>query len=402
MMPNAKGRRRKFGSIRKLPSGRYQARYPGPDGLDHPADDTFETKGDAEGWLTVKEAEILEGEWIDPDAGKVFVPDYVETWIGERAGLRPKTIKIYRGLLRCHIAPHLATVTVGEMTLARVRRWRKKLLDSGVSPITVAKAYRLLRAVFNTALDDEMIKRNPCRINGADREESPERPVLSVAQVYALADAVGLRYRALILLAAFTSLRWAELAALTPADIDLDTLTVRVTRQLSYHGKGHSFGPPKSKAGVRTVPFPELIVSDLREHLTWVPSPASLVFCTSTGSPLSHSNFRRRCWLPALAAVGLEGIHFHDLRHTGNQLTANAGANLKELMARMGHDSERAALIYLHSSSQRQRALADEVGRMAAIELAKPKPGRPSGTQTARKPDRAGNLADGPSSELGK
>jgi hypothetical protein len=87
-----------------------------------PADDTFATKTEAEQWLTLKEDELLEGEWIDPDAGAVLVADYVETWIGERAGLRPKTIKIYRGLLRCHIAPHLATVTIGEMTLARVRR----------------------------------------------------------------------------------------------------------------------------------------------------------------------------------------------------------------------------------------------------------------------------------------
>lgn len=91
--------------------------------------------------------------------------------------------------------------------------------------------------MFNTAVDDEIIKRNPCRIKGAGSEDSPERPVLTVAEVYALADAVGLRYRSLILLAAFTSLRWAELAALTPADIDLDARTVRVTRQLYYHEK---------------------------------------------------------------------------------------------------------------------------------------------------------------------
>ena len=339
-MANSKGRRRRFGSIRRLPSGRYQARYPGPDGVDRPADDTFATRADAEDWLTLKEAEILEDDWIDPDAGNVFVPAYVETWIGENTALRPKTVKIYRGLLRSHIAPHLATVTVGEMTLARVRRWRKKLIDSGVSAITVAKAYRLLRAVFNTAVDDEMIKRNPCRIKGAGNEDSPERPVLTMAEVYALADAVGLRYRSLILLAAFTSLRWAELAALTPADIDLDARTVRVTRQLYYHEKGFKFGPPKSKTGVRTVPFPELIVPDLQDHLEWVPFPVSLVFCSSTGTPLSHSNFRRRVWLPALATVGLEGVHVHDLRHTGNQLTANAGANPKELMARMGHGSQ--------------------------------------------------------------
>jgi Phage integrase family len=118
---------------------------------------------------------------------------------------------------------------------------------------------------------------------------------------------------------------------------------------------------PKSRAGVRVVDFPELIVPDVRKHLDWLPSATALVFASSTGSPLAHSNFRRRVWLPALAAVGLEGIHLHDLRHTGNELTANAGANPKELMARMGHDSERAALIYLHSSDKRQRALADAV-----------------------------------------
>lgn len=127
------------------------------------------------------------------------------------------------------------------MTLARVRRWRKKLIDSGVSAITVAKAYRLLSAVFNTALDDEMIKRNPCRIKGA------ERPILSVAQVYALADAVGLRYRALILLAAFTSLRWGELAALTPADIDLDACTVRSPVSLTITGRATGSARPSPR-----------------------------------------------------------------------------------------------------------------------------------------------------------
>src|SRR5262249_15152636 len=152
---------------------------------------------------------------------------------------------------------------------------------------------------------------------------------------------------------------------------------------------GYGFGPPKSKAGVRTVPFPELIVPDLCEHLRWVPSPVSFVFSSSTGSPPSHSNFRRRVWLPALAAVGLEGVHLHDLRHTGNQLPASAGATLRELMAGRGQASERAALISLPSSAKRQRARADQVGRRATAELAKTKP---SGTRRARKQ----NGPDGP------
>src|SRR5690348_6768168 len=153
--------KRRFGRVRQLPSGRWQARYLGPDGIDRPAPETFGTKTDAAVWLTVKEAEIRQGEWIDPDAGAVLVADYGATWIKERPGLRPKTVLIYTSLLKLHIAPHFAEVTIGEVTLAGVRRWRKKLLDSGVSEITAAKAYRLLRAIFNTALDDEMIKRNP-------------------------------------------------------------------------------------------------------------------------------------------------------------------------------------------------------------------------------------------------
>ena len=393
-MPSSKGRRRRFGRVRRLPSGRYQARYPGPDGIDRPAPDTFATKTEAEQWLTLKEAELLEGDWIDPDAGEILISDYAATWIEERPGLRPKSVKNYRSLLRCQVAPYLATVTVGELTLARVRRWRKKLLDSGTSEITTAKAYRFLRAVMNTAVDDGLIKRTPCRIKGAGSEDSPERPVLSVAQVYALADAVGLRYRALILLAAFSSLRWGELAALRPEDIDLDACTVRVTRQLNKAGAVPVFGPPKSRAGRRVVNFADLIVPDLRKHLRAVPAGA-LVFTSPEGSALSNTNFRRRVWVPALAAIGLEGIHIHDLRHTGNQFTADAGANTRELMVRMGHDSERAALIYLHSSDKRQRALANAVAKAARAELAqskKPKAARGSGTQRARtRVDRSKN-----------
>jgi integrase len=138
-----------------------------------------------------------------PDAGLVLIADYGAAWIEERPGLRPKTVTLYRYLLRAHITPYFQTVTVAAITLAAVRRWRKRLLDSGVSPVTAAKAYRLLRAIMNTAVDDGLVRRNPCRIKGAGNEDSPERPVLTVPQVYAIADAIDPRYRPLILLAAF-------------------------------------------------------------------------------------------------------------------------------------------------------------------------------------------------------
>ncbi|MEV0351300.1 hypothetical protein AB0H88_36455 [Nonomuraea sp. NPDC050680] len=149
-----------------------------------------------------------------------------------------------------------------------MRRWRKKPVDQGVSEVTVAKAYRLLKAILTTAVDDQVIKRNPCRIKGAGQEQSPERPVLSVAQVYRIVDVIEHRYRALVLLGTFASLRWGEITGLQRRDVDLDAGTARVERQLiQITGKGLIFTPPKSAAGKRTVAIPGLIIDELRAHV---------------------------------------------------------------------------------------------------------------------------------------
>jgi integrase len=271
-------------------------------------------------------------------------------------------------------------MSVGGIQPGHVRRWHKALLDSGVSAVTVAKAYRLLKAVLNTAVDDGAIRRNPCRIKGAGQEASPERPTLTIGQVYALADAIDQRYRALVLLAMFSSLRWGELCALRRCDIDLAARTVRVTRQLAEVRGGFAFGPPKSAAGVRVVAIPDVIISVIQWHLTCFAQPGDegLIFTSPEGSLLHHSNFRRRVWLTALRAAGLGELHFHDLRHSGNTLAASAGASLRELMDRMGHDSERAAMIYLHGSDARQHQIADSLSKLARSELRRSAKSRPA------------------------
>ncbi|WP_223297401.1 N-terminal phage integrase SAM-like domain-containing protein [Catenulispora acidiphila] len=152
-MAESKGnRRRRFGRIRQLPSGRFQVRYAGPDGVDRPAPNTFRTKTEAADWLTKKEAEMLVGDWVDPTAGQVEFTAYAEAWIKERPRLRENTIQIYDYLLRRHLTPTFGTKAVSEITDAQVRRWRKDRLDAGVSEVTLAKAYRLLKAVLNTAV----------------------------------------------------------------------------------------------------------------------------------------------------------------------------------------------------------------------------------------------------------
>ncbi|KAB1142477.1 tyrosine-type recombinase/integrase [Micromonospora sp. AMSO12t] len=365
-MAASKGRRR-FGNVRRLPSGRYQARYLGPDGLERKAPHTFETERQAAKWLTVVESEIIKGEWTAPEAGEVKLDAYGRKWIAERK-LQPRTRENYEDLFRLHIRPHLGALALGAIKPQTIRTWRRTLLDGGTTEPQAVKAYSLLRAILNTAVkEDELIRQNPCRIPGYDRYHTPERPVATVAQVLALAERMPPRFAALVIVAAFSGLRWGELAALRRSDVDLAAGTVRVPRKLAALRNGMEFGPPKSEAGNRTVTLPAAARTALADHLTEYVGEGSeaLVFTGDKGAVLRSGNFRRAVgWAAALRAAGMpEGFHFHDLRHTGNNLAAATGASTRDLMHRMGHASMRAALVYQHANSERDREIADAMDR---------------------------------------
>jgi integrase len=174
-----------------------------------------------------------------------------------------------------------------------------------------------------------------------------------------------LRYRALVLLAAFGSLRWGEVTALRRCDIDLAAGSVRVRAAFAERSNGEVvLEPPKSAAGRRVVGIPNAIRPDLAEHLSRFAGQdaTALVFPGAKGGPLRRGNFNRQAgWPHAVRAIGAEGLHFHDLRHTGNHLAARSGVGLRDLMARMGHDSERAALIYEHQALGADRAITGAI-----------------------------------------
>ena len=313
---------------------------------------------------------MIRGEWIDPEHGKVLLADYARIWIQERPKLRPRTVELYDLLLRLHVAPYLGGVEIGQLTTPMVRSWRAELAQKS-SDVMAAKAYRLLRAVLNTAVrEDELIRVNPCRVPGADKEYSAERPVLTIVQVLALAKAVPARYRAMIVLSTFACLRWGEAIALQRDDVDLEARTVSVTKAYSeLNGSVLVVGPTKSRAGVRTVSLPALVVPYLNDHLAnfTLDADKALIFTGAKGGVLRRSNFRTGTrWGETCKALGFPGLHFHDLRHTGNTLAAQTGASLRDLMTRMGHDSPRAALIYQHASSGADRAIADALDLLIA------------------------------------
>jgi integrase len=282
-----------------------------------------------------------------------------------KADLAPKTSELYTYLLSRLILPALGDVELADLTPARVRAWRAKLLRAGrPGPSTVAKAYRLLSAMMATAVVDSVIARNPCVEKGAGVERSPEMCIATPEQVAAIAAAIDPRYRALVLTAAYAGCRWGELVGLRQRNLDLRAGTLVVAEQVvELHGGQLLVREPKSAAGRRVVHLPAGLVEELRSHLsTFVAvDPDGLVFPSGNGGVLRQSNFRNRHWAPALRSAGVEKLRFHDLRHVAGTLATVSGATIREVQARLGHASPAAAYRYQHVLESRDAEIAERL-----------------------------------------
>jgi integrase len=160
--------------------------------------------------------------------------------------------------------------------------------------------------------------RNPCTVKGAGQERAPEMHFATVAQVAALAEAIGTRHRALVLVAAYGGLRWGELVGLRVKRVDPLHGRVTVVEQVAEVNGQLIPGPPKTEAGRRTVTLPAVAARRPGRALGRVrpAGPDGLVFPAPEGGYLRRSNFRHRWWLRATRAAGVEGLRFHDLRHS--------------------------------------------------------------------------------------
>ena len=326
---------------------------------------TFTRRKDADAFRATVETQRLRGVVTDPRRARVTVQGYAAAWMDRRTDIRPTTRAKYQYLLDRHIVPTLGAHAVGEVAPSLVCGWYMAL--RGEHQVTADDAYRLLRAVLNTAVADEIISRNPCQVKGAGLVRSVERPVASLAEVQAAVDAVPARYRLALLLAAWCQLRRGEVLGLQRRDVDLLHGELRVERAWTAPmGQTPVLGPPKTEAGVRTLAIPANILPAVGVHLERYTGtgPDAWLFATATGTPLSPRNFNR-AWADGRRAAGRPDLHIHDLRHSGLTWAAASGASVADLMRRGGHANARAALRYQHSTKDRDRAIADALAGLA-------------------------------------
>ncbi len=343
--------------VTKTEGGRWKGRYRTMAGRTRSR--TFDRKADAERWLRSELSRRDRGAWVDPALGKVRFDEWAERVMASRAHLRESTRVRDVAVFQSLVLPQFGTASLSGIAPDDVRAWVSELTAAGYASATVAKGYQLLSVVMRAAVNDGLIAVSPCRGVKLPRLERDEPRTLTAEEVHRLADTIDPHHRVLILAAAFTGLRFGELAALRVANLDLLRSRLTVSHTLSEVQGVIIEGPPKTKASLRTLTLSATLVEELARHLAGGTDPDRYVFAAPYGGPLRRSNFRHRVWLPAVEAARLEGFTFHGLRHTAATLMVSAGVHPRVIAVRLGHSSVRTVLdVYTRSTPDLDEAAA--------------------------------------------
>ncbi len=357
--------RRTFGAVRRLPSGRYQASFIGPDGVRHGAPHTFTAKIDADGWLSHQRVAVESDRWETPKprSRPLSLAVYAEDWLAGR-DLKPNTRLHYRWALDLHILPVLGDALITGITPAMVRSWHA---DLHTGPTAKAHCYALLKSILATAVEEGLVSTTPCKIKGASKvvRSRDIRPA-TLAELHTLTDGMPERLQLLVPLAAWCALRFGEITELRRKDLDLRAGVLHIRRGVTRPGGHVTVDTPKTQASVRDVHIPPHILPAIRQHFRKHAQTGAdgLLFYGGNGGHLAHASllyhFQR-----ASTAAGRPDLTPHALRHTGAVFAAQSGATLAELMARLGHTTPEMAMRYQHASAGRDKILAQQLSQLA-------------------------------------
>jgi integrase len=367
-------KRQPFGRIRQERSGRWSAAYL-HHGVMHRAPATFPTKTSGQRWLE-DERDLIDldrrnlGAWTPPadraakaTAAKLTLRAYAKPWLTNR-NVSWRTRDSYGYLLDLHVLPTLGDSVLSEITPEDVRVWFTGL---GIEYATRnARAYGVLTAVLNTAVDDGLIDQSPARIKGGTAVKHTKRSVvlLEASELAALAANMPAPLRLSVLLAGWCGLRRGEVFALTRGDVAADGSKVAISKAVT---KGVC-GPTKTRESNRTVTVPPHLRTPIQLHLSEHVGAAksALLFADPvTGSFYAEGRYRVP-FFAAREAIGHDNLHFHDLRHFGGVMAALTGATTREVMDRLGHTTSSAAMRYQHVADGRADTLAAALSALAA------------------------------------
>lgn len=336
-----------------------------------PKSATFGKKPEAENHVHRVEAQLRDGSYRDPSAGKATLGEVAEKWLTTLGGLEPTTRESYADTWRVHVAPRWGGHQVRGIEWEDVAEWVGEL-SAGTAGTTsgrplsagrVRKVHQVLGLVLGYAVKCKRIAVNPARGVPLPRPVPKEHVYLTHGEVDRLAAAAG-EYRLLVLLLAYTGLRWGEVSALTVGSVDLTRRRVAVRQAYKKTRGGLVLGMPKTHER-RKVPILRGLAAEL-VPLVEGRDAGELLFTARQGGPLYGDNFRGRVFAPAVKAAGLgeRRVTPHKLRHTAASLAIASGADVNVVQLMLGHKSAAMTLdVYGHLFPDRLDEVADRLDR---------------------------------------
>ena len=321
---------------------RYRVRYRKPDRTQTDKRG-FRTKRDAEAFAATVEVSKLKGEFIDPAASKVLVGELGPDWLSRQTHMKPSAFRPLEIAWRVHVEPAWGRVAVADVRKTSIQSWVSGITAGaeGQKPkgaSTVIRAFGVLAAILDEAVDDRRILTNPARGVNLPRKPKKQHVYLTHEQVHSLAAEA--KYPTLIMVLAYCGLRWGEATALRVRDLDMLQRRLRVEENAVMVGSKIEVGTPKSHKR-RVVPFPRFLAEPLAEQCLGKHRD-DLVFPGEDGGYLRSARVHEdnRSWFAgAVKRSGVPRITPHDLRHSAASFAVSAGANVKAVQRMLGHSS---------------------------------------------------------------
>ena len=349
---------------------------------------SFNRRVDADRHRSTVAADLVRGQYIDPDAGKVTFEYYAKTWLAAQT-FDAATAEAVALRLRLQAYPVLGLRQLREVKPSTIQAWLRGL--TGLAPTYQRVIFANVSTIFAAAVDDELLVKNPCRATSVRKPRADPRKVVPWEQetVRHMRDRLPERYRVVATLAAGLGLRQGEIFGLSPDDIDFLRGRVEIRRQVKLYGSNRqAFALPKGRK-TRTVPLPDSVRDELAAHLTRYPAQGvtlpwetvsgedvtvPLLLWTRERSALNRNYFNTYVWKRALTAAGVSATRengCHALRHFYASTLLDAGESIKALSEYLGHSDPGFTLrTYTHlmpSSDERTRRAVDAVLCVPAV-----------------------------------
>jgi integrase len=295
------------------------------------------------------ECELAEGTFDeDPEKNPYFVDFSVRFLKAKKELVKPSTYEDYKRVIRVHLNPYFHEMKLAQITPLRVQEFLFHLNEKGLSPASRGKILRYLKNMLRTAVNWEMIDRDPSFAIRPPRQERREMDYLTPEEIQKLLRTAKGDMKALLAVACLAGLRQGEVLGLRWGDVDFDNHQLRVVRT---YNPIHGFGAPKTTTSRRAVPIIPMLEEILEQHRASRRqlSADDLVFRNGNGNPKDRTNLTNREFKRVLEKAGLREIRFHDLRHSYASLAIASGMDPKALQRAMGHGSIRITLdVYAH------------------------------------------------------